>query len=121
MYFLHVEIESVLYLIIALIASIFMASMFGMTLGLRIKNIYAVNQYPQIIGFVLTFFALVYFPLTFIPMPFCYLTYLEPTTYVSQAIYNALIGSPLSLLWSLGTTIFGVIFVIIRRYIMKGC
>jgi len=119
-YFLHVVIGSVLYLIVALVSAIFMGSMFGMTLGLGIKNMYAVNQYSTIIGFVLSFFAPVYFPLTFIPLPFRYLTYIEPTTYVSQALYNAFIGNPLSLLWSLGIVIIGVIFVIISRYVMKG-
>jgi len=119
-YFLHVVIGSVLYLVVALVSAIFMASMFGMTLGLGIKNMYAVNQYSTIIGFVLSFFAPVYFPLTFIPLPFRYLTYIEPTTYVSQALYNAFIGNPLSLLWSLGIVIIGIIFMIISRYVMKG-
>lgn len=119
-YFLHVVIGSVLYLIVALVSAIFMASMFGMTLGLGIKNMYAVNQYSTIIGFVLSFFAPVYFPLTFIPLPFRYLTYIEPTTYVSQALYYAFTGSPLSLVWSLGIVIIGIIFVIISRYVMKG-
>ena len=119
-YFLHLQVASIPYLAIAIIASIFMASVFGMTLGLGIKNPYAVYQYSQIIGLTLTFFAPVYFPITFIPIPFRYLAYLEPTTYVSQAIYNAFGGNPASLLWSLGIVIIGVIFVIISRYAIKG-
>ncbi|WP_338602073.1 ABC transporter permease [Sulfolobus tengchongensis] len=118
-YFLHVEIRSIPYLILGLISSLFMASMLGMTLGLGIRNIYAVNQYSTIIGFVLSFFAPVYFPVTFIPLPYRYLTFIEPTTYVSQALYNAFIGSPTSLLWSLGTVVFGFVFVILNRYVIK--
>ena len=119
-YFLHLQVASIPYLIVTIIASIFMASMFGMALGLGIKNPYAVYQYSIIISMALSFFAPVYFPITFIPMPFRYLAYLEPTTYVSQALYNAFEGNPASLLWSLGIVVIGVIFVVISRYVMKG-
>jgi ABC-2 type transport system permease protein len=118
-YLLHVEIKSIPFLLIALVSSLFMASMLGMALGLGIRNIYTVNQYSTIISFVLSFFAPVYFPVAFIPLPFRYLTYIEPTTYVSQALYYAFIGNPLSLLWSLGIIIFGFIFVILSRYVIR--
>ncbi|MCH4816029.1 MAG: ABC transporter permease [Saccharolobus sp.] len=118
-YLLHVQIKSIPFLLIALVSSLFMASMLGMTLGLGIRNIYAVNQYSTIISFVLSFFAPVYFPVTFIPLPFRYLTYIEPTTYVSQALYYAFLGNPISLLWSLGIIIFGFIFVILSRYVIR--
>ncbi|ACP37851.1 ABC transporter permease [Saccharolobus islandicus] len=118
-YLLHVEIKSIPFLLIALLSSLFMASMLGMALGLGIRNIYAVNQYSTIISFVLSFFAPVYFPVAFIPLPFRYLTYIEPTTYVAQALYYAFIGNPLSLLWSLGIIIFGFIFVILSRYVIR--
>ncbi|BDB98014.1 ABC transporter permease [Saccharolobus caldissimus] len=118
-YLLHVEIKSIPYLIVALISSIFMGSMMGMALGLGIKNMYAVNQYSVIIGFVLSFFAPVYFPITFIPLPYRYITFLEPTTYVSQALYYSFAGNIISLLWSFGIIVFGFIFVILSRYVIK--
>lgn len=49
-YLLHVEIKSIPFLLIALVSSLFMASMLGMALGLGIRNIYAVNQYSTIIS-----------------------------------------------------------------------
>ncbi|AOL15502.1 multidrug ABC transporter ATP-binding protein [Sulfolobus sp. A20] len=118
-FLLHVRILSIPYLIVSLLASIFMGSMLGMTLGLGIRNLYAVNQYSTIIGFVLSFFAPVYFPLYFIPLPFRYLTFLEPTTYVSQALYNALIGNPSSLLWCLGIIVYAIIFVLLNRFVLR--
>ncbi|MEM3329620.1 MAG: ABC transporter permease [Saccharolobus sp.] len=118
-YILHVEIKSIPFLIIAIISSIFMSSMLGMTLGLGIKNIHVVNQYSTIIGFVLSFFAPVYFPLTFIPLPYRYLVFIEPTTYVSQALYYSLVGKIESILWSLGILIFGFFFVFLNNYVIK--
>lgn len=118
-FLLHVVVKSVLFLLISLITSVFTSSMLGITLGLGIKNYYAVTQYSQILGFALTFFAPVYYPITYIPMPYRYLTLLEPTTYMSQAIYNAFIGSSFSLLWSFGIFIYGIILIVINRRILK--
>ncbi|BFH73025.1 ABC transporter permease [Sulfurisphaera javensis] len=119
-FLLHVIVKSILFLLISIITSIFTSSMLGITVGLGIKNFYAVNQYSQIIGFVLTFFAPVYYPITYIPIPFRYLTLLEPTTYMSQAIYNAFIGSSFSLLWSLGVIVYGIVLMIINSRVLKS-
>jgi len=119
-YSLHLQVVSIPYLIVGVVASIFMASMFGMALGLLIKSYSAAIQYSSVISLILTFFAPVYFPITLIPLPFRYLAYLEPTTYVSQSVYNAFVGNPVSLLWSLGIVIIGVIFIIISRYTIKN-
>ncbi|TRM86101.1 ABC transporter permease, partial [Sulfolobus sp. E3] len=44
---------------------------------------------------------------------------LEPTTYVSQALYNALIGNPSSLLWCLGIIVYAIIFVLLNRFVLR--
>ncbi|WP_221290561.1 ABC transporter permease [Stygiolobus caldivivus] len=119
-YLLHVEVRSVPLLVVSLLSSIFMGSMLGMTLGLGIRNIYAVNQYSSIISFVLSFFAPVYFPPTLIPLPYRFLTLIEPTTYVSQALYYSFIGSPESLVWTLGILVFGAFFVLLNRYVLAN-
>ncbi|BAB66659.1 ABC transporter permease [Sulfurisphaera tokodaii] len=119
-YILHIVLKSVIYLLLSVIIGIFTFSMLGITLGLGIKNYYAVVQYSQILGFALTFFAPVYYPITFIPAPFRYLTYLEPTTYMSEAIYNSFVGNPVSLLWNLGCLIYGIALMIINTRILKS-
>jgi ABC-2 type transport system permease protein len=116
-FFLRVRIESIPLLLLAIASSLFSASMLGMLMGLGIRSQQAVNQYSNILSLFLSFFAPVYFPLTFLPIPIRYLAFLEPTTYVSQAIYLSILGSPLSALWSLGSLGFGVILLFASKYL----
>ncbi|BCU66694.1 multidrug ABC transporter ATP-binding protein [Sulfolobales archaeon HS-7] len=97
----HLQLKSIPLFVIALGSSIIMSATFGMVLASILKNPYVVSQYSTVLGFALTFFAPVYYPLSFIPLPFRYLVFLEPSTYVSQAIYYSIEGNPYSLLWSL--------------------
>lgn len=116
---LHIIISSPLLLIFSVLVSVFMGMMFGMLIGFGFKTIREVNQYSQIISSGLSFFAPVYFPYYLVPLPFRYLTLLEPTTYVSQSISYALQGNPESLLWALGASIYGIVFLVITNYIIR--
>jgi len=106
-------------LVISAILSLFSSSMLGMFMGLAIRSQRAVNQYSNLVAFVLSFFAPVYFPPTLVPMPFMYLTYLEPTTYVSQALYYSLHGSLLSLPWDAGVLLTGMLFAIASSLVRR--
>lgn len=118
--FLHVYVESIPSLVLSLVLSAFMGSMLGTDLGFAFKNEYAVNQYSTIITFVLSFFAPVYYPPSVIPLPFRYLTYLEPTTYVSQAIFSSYSGNLLSSLeWSIGIVAYSIVFIVISRVVLR--
>ncbi|BCU68123.1 multidrug ABC transporter ATP-binding protein [Sulfolobales archaeon HS-7] len=117
--FFHVVIKSVLFLVLALISSTFMGSMMGMDLAFALRNTVAVNQYSSIISFVLSFFAPVYYPPSIIPIPYRYLTFIEPTTYVSQAINYSFSGSFESLMWVGGIVAFTIIFLYIGRRLME--
>lgn len=118
-FLLGVRISSALFFVLSIIGSIYMASMVGLLIGTAIRNLHAVNQWSSIIGFILSFFAPVYFPLTQIPLPFRYLAYLEPTTYVSQSTYFALVGNPISLAWFGGTVVIGFLFSFLSSLLMK--
>ncbi|WP_054846904.1 ABC transporter permease, partial [Sulfuracidifex tepidarius] len=118
--FLHVYVESIPSLVLTLALSAFMGSMLGTDLGFAFKNVYAVNQYSSIITFVLSFFAPVYYPPSAVSLPFRYLTYLEPTTYVSQAIFSSYSGELItSLEWCAGIIVYSIIFMIISRIILR--
>lgn len=108
LYVYHVQLESVPLFIIALCSSISLSATFGMVLASVIKNPFQVSQYSSVLSFALTFFAPVYYPLSLIPLPYRYLVFIEPSTYVSQAIYYSLEGNPYSLLWSIGAIIIAL-------------
>lgn len=111
----HIQLKSIPLFIIALGSSIILSATFGMMLASIIKNPYEVSQYSSVLSFALTFFAPVYYPLSLIPLPFRYLVFIEPSTYVSQAIYYSLEGSPYSLLWSIGAVIIAIFLVTVNK------
>ncbi|BBD72113.1 multidrug ABC transporter ATP-binding protein [Sulfodiicoccus acidiphilus] len=112
-----VPLEAVPLLTVSAVLSLFSSSMLGMLLGLGIRSQRAVNQYSNVIAFVLSFFAPVYFPPSIVPIPFRYLTYLEPTTYVSQSLYYSLHGSLLALPWDVGVFLTGLIFAVASSFV----
>jgi ABC-2 type transport system permease protein len=118
--FLRIKPDCIPLLAITLILSIFLGSMIGEALAFAIKNIYAINQYSNILSFTLAFFAPVYYPPCSVPMPFRYLTFLEPTTYISRAIYYSYVGMPKeALIWDLGIVIFTLVLIILINYLHK--
>jgi len=114
-YVFGVKVGSIYMLIYAIVTSLFTSSMIGLGLGYSIKNIQAINQLSPIIAFTIIFFAPVYYSLEVVPSFLVPLTLLEPTTYMSQAIYYAIQGSTISLLWSTGCLIYGIIVLLITR------
>jgi ABC-2 type transport system permease protein len=116
---LHTGVGSIPFLVVAVVCSVFMGSMLGMTLGFGIRNQNAVNQYSSILAFLLAFFAPVYFPPSEVPIPLRYLTFIEPTTEVSQAVYNALVSDPSSLLWSVGVVVYGFFLLFLARFLIR--
>jgi len=108
-------------LILALLVSSFQGSMVGLLIASRIRNLRVLQQVTQIVAFGFSFFAPVYFPLSVVPRYLLPFAMLEPTTYAAQAIRLSLRGSPASLVWDLGTVVYGaVIAAIVGRLGLKA-
>ncbi|BDC17904.1 ABC transporter permease [Acidianus sp. HS-5] len=107
-------------LALTLLLSLVLGSMLGAFLAFLIRSVRAINQYSNILSFTLAFFAPVYYPPCVIPLPFRYLTYLEPTTYVSRAIYYSYLGQGLqALIWNLGIVIYSGVLIFGVTYLIK--
>jgi len=121
MRYLAVSLSGLAMLILALLVSSFQGSMVGLLIASRIRNLRVLQQVTQIVAFGFSFFAPVYFPLSVVPRYLLPLAMLEPTTYAAQAIRLSLRGSPASLVWDLGTVVYGaVIAAIVGRLGLKA-
>jgi ABC-2 type transport system permease protein len=121
MRYLAVSLSGLAMLTLALLASSFQGSMVGLLIASRIRNLRVLQQVTQIVAFGFSFFAPVYFPLSVVPRYLLPLAMLEPTTYAAQAIRLSLRGSPASLVWDLGTVVYGaVIAAIVGRLGLKA-
>ncbi|MEM1627154.1 MAG: ABC transporter permease [Sulfolobaceae archaeon] len=114
-YVFGIKVQSPYMLLYAILSCLFTSSMIGLGLGYFIKNIQAINQLSPIIAFTLIFFAPVYYSIDAIPSFLVPLTFLEPTTYMSQGIFYAIQGSTISILWSTGCLIYGIIVISIMK------
>jgi len=121
MRYLAVSLSGLAMLILALLVSSFQGSMVGLLIASRIRNLRVLQQVTQIVAFGFSFFAPVYFPLSVVPRYLLPFAMLEPTTYAAQAIRLSLRGSPASLVWDLGTVVYGaVIAAIVGRLGLKA-
>jgi len=121
MRYLAVSLSGLAMLILALLVSSFQGSMIGLLIASRIRNLRVLQQVTQIVAFGFSFFAPVYFPLSVVPRYLLPFAMLEPTTYAAQAIRLSLRGSPASLVWDLGTVVYGaVIAAIVGRLGLKA-
>jgi len=113
MRYLDVSLSGLFLLILALLVSSFQGSMVGLLMASMIRNLRLLQQVTQIVAFGFSFFAPVYFPLSIVPRYLVPLAMLEPTTYAAQAIRLSLRGSPASIIWDLGTVVYGVVIATI--------
>ncbi len=121
MRYLAVSLSGLAMLTLALLVSSFQGSMVGLLIASRIRNLRVLQQVTQIVAFGFSFFAPVYFPLSVVPRYLLPFAMLEPTTYAAQAIRLSLRGSPASLVWDLGTVVYGaVIAAIVGRLGLKA-
>ncbi|MCE4608484.1 MAG: ABC transporter permease [Caldisphaeraceae archaeon] len=99
------------FLLVSLIIGTYTGSMFGLAMTAKIRNWRLLSQLALVFGFGFSFFAPVYFPLSYIPKYLIPLVYLEPTTYISQAIRLSMVANPSFILWNLYALLYGMVFM----------
>ncbi len=89
-FFVHVQIISVLTIILVMCMSFAFSTSLGFLISTFSSDMMQSWTFSGILTILLTTISPIYYPITYIPLPFRYIAYLSPTTYAAEIAQNAL-------------------------------